>query len=91
MNHPMQPIHVATDGVIRFRGNAIVRLLLDWCSARGLTLNDLAVMPFSDDDFMQLAQLLGYSVSGFGDLSYADPDTVQKADAIAAELREGKR
>jgi hypothetical protein len=35
---------------------------------------------FTKDDRMQLAQLLGYSVSGFGDLSYVDKKIVEEAD-----------
>ena len=35
---------------------------------------------------MQLAQLIGYSVSGFGDLSYADRDVVRRADRKTEKL-----
>ena len=83
---PMQPIVFAERGVIRFKQNAIVRHLLDYASSRGCSLNELARMDFSDDDRMQLAQLIGYSVSGYGDLSYASRESVERADAIAAAL-----
>jgi hypothetical protein len=83
---PMQPIVFAERGVIRFKQNAIVRHLLDYASSRGCSLNELARMDFSDDDRMQLAQLIGYSVSGYGDLSYASRESVERADEIADAL-----
>lgn len=86
MKHPMQDIIVAEDGVVRFRKNKIVRFLLDWATPRGMSLNDLARMDFDDADREQLAQLIGYSVSGFGDLSYASEETVAKADVIAESV-----
>jgi hypothetical protein len=90
--HPHQP-HVWVDGVERFRENKIVRHLVDFGRDRGCSLNDLAVMEFSDEDRTQLAQLIGYSVSGFGDLSYvsdavyeeaANPDNTEVAKQLAA-------
>jgi hypothetical protein len=86
--HPMQPVERAPDGVVRFKANKIVRFLIDWASARGMSLNELAVMDFPDADFEQLAQLIGYSVSGFGELSYVSPEAIAKADERAEALRE---
>lgn len=83
MNHPMQPIILDEEGVVRFKSNKIVEFLLD---AGPFDLNQLALMPFDADDRMQLAQLIGYSVSGFGDLSYANDAAVEAADAAAALL-----
>jgi hypothetical protein len=80
--HVMQEIVVVND-VIRFRENRIVRLLLD---TGPYNLNTLALMDFSDEDRMQLAQLIGCSVSGFGELSYAHPDVVAEADRRAEKL-----
>lgn len=77
--HPVQPI-VLVDGVARFKKNDIVRFLLDYCTERGCSLNQLVVMGFSKEDFNQLYQLIGYSVSGFGDLSGADRKIVKAAD-----------
>jgi hypothetical protein len=88
LKHPMQPIGWDETGkVIRFKANKIVRMLLD---THKLNLNDLAVMDaqgqFNDDDYTQLMQLIGYSVSGYGDLSTSPEEIVEKADEIAAEL-----
>ena len=79
--HPMQPVEIDDHGVARFKVNKIVRLLLD---AGPLDLNKLACMNFSDEDRAQLAQLIGYSVSGYGDLSYARQ--VGKADRRVKKL-----
>lgn len=74
---PMQPIVLAEDGVIRFQENRIVRDLLKTST---LDLNQIALRGYTPAEHMQLAQLIGYSVSGFGDLSYADKDVVRRAD-----------
>lgn len=79
--HPMQPL-VSDNGTIRFQQNSIVRFLLD---SGPFDLNQLATMDFDDEDWNQFAQLLGSSVSGFCDLSYAKPSTVELADAMAGQ------
>ena len=79
MPHPLQPMEKDPEGTIRFKGNAIVRFLLDTSKNN---LNDLACMPFSNEDRMQFAQLLGYSVCGFCDLSYVS-EAVQEAAEIS--------
>lgn len=82
MKHPMQAI-ILKDGVARFQSNAIIEHLFD---TGAIDLNKLATMGFSKEDHMQLAQLMGYSVSGFGDLSYADPLVVRVADEIVEKI-----
>ncbi|MCQ4311746.1 hypothetical protein NAV33_07530 [Pseudomonas stutzeri] len=89
--HPMQPIEFDGKGVIRFRENRMVRHLLDFAAPRGCGLNELARMDFSQDDRMQLAQLIGYSVSGYGDLGYASDESVEAADQIAADLHAAQK
>jgi hypothetical protein len=81
--HPMQQIHLDKDGVARFRANKIVRYLLD---AGPFDMNQLALISFSNKDREQFAQLIGYSVSGYGDLGYASPKSVAKADAKVEKL-----
>lgn len=80
--HPIQPLEKDKDGRLRFKENAIVRYLLD----NGPNdMNKLATMPFSDEDRQQFAQLIGYSLSGYGELSsYVTDD----AYAAAAEMAE---
>jgi hypothetical protein len=67
----------------RFRANKIIRDLED----QGvIDLNKVAAGGYSAADRMQLAQLIGYSVSGYGDLSYASRKSVRLADEIAEKL-----
>lgn len=83
--HPTQPLVVDEQtGHVHFRMNKIVRFLLDTSKNN---LNELHLMPFSDDDFEQLAMLTGYSASGFGELSSSDPERVAQVDAEAEKIR----
>lgn len=79
----MQDIHIDSEGSVRFKANRIVRTLLD---TGRLDMNALSLMDFTNEDREQFAQLIGYSVSGFGTLSYANPETVRKADKRADKL-----
>ena len=86
--HPMQPVYLDKSGVARFKPNKIIEYLFE----RGtLDLNLLAFMKFEAEDRMQIAQLLGYSVSGFGDLGYADPKIVEQAGKEVAKLLAGRQ
>jgi hypothetical protein len=70
--HPAQPIVFDEHGVARFMANPIVRWLLD---TGPIDLNAIAMRrDFTLDDRRQFAQLIGYSVSGYGDLSYGETD-----------------
>lgn len=86
--HPMQPI-VWVNDVVRFKANNIIRHIIDHGS---ISLKDIAMLAgdpengFTQEDQEQLAQLIGYSVSGFGDLSYASEMAVEEADRIAAGM-----
>lgn len=76
---PMQPI---VDH--RFVENRIVSMLLDKCQENGFGLNEIAVMAaqnlFTKQEQMQLAQLIGYSLSGFAELNYVDDETYGAAE-----------
>jgi hypothetical protein len=74
----MQPLLRDVDGVMRFKPNAIVEFLLH---AGPFDLNMLARMPFSDEDREQFAQLIGYSLSGFRELSYVSDAAYEQAAA----------
>jgi hypothetical protein len=89
--HPMQPIGRDASGVVRFKENrAVSYLLAEASEGRRCDMNDLVRAcqhgAFPEADMVQLAQLIGYSVAGFGDLSYAPPDVVAAADEIVARL-----
>lgn len=89
----MQPLVACGDAkathgpVIRFKRNEIV----DWLERTGkANLNEIALMhadgQFSVEDMEQFWQLLGYSVSGYADLSFVRNETYDEAAKKAAEL-----
>lgn len=80
---PLQPIVRDKDGVLRFQKNEIVAFLLDWASQRGMSLNEMARMPFDVADREQFAQLIGYSIGGFSELDYVRDDTYARAEAAS--------
>lgn len=86
--HPIQPIIHTPDGVYRFKGNKIVTFLLE---AGPFDMNQLALMPFDQDDRQQFAQLIGYSVDGYAELSYHSKQIIAKADARVERLGRSKK
>ena len=88
MKNPIQPLSKDEQGVVRFKENVLVRALLDHGQDTGLGLNELArkfYTPDHADDWQQLAQLIGYSLSGYSDLSYVS-DNAYGAAAMMADL-----
>lgn len=97
--HPMQPIVIADDGVVRFQPNAIVAFIVDLLvgsdapgalvagDSTRLTYNDLMGMPWSDADRDHFHQLHGYSVSG---LPWRSQKRQAEADRIADAVRAGR-
>lgn len=95
VRHPMQPL-VHERGALRFKRNAIVAYIVDWCAAKNgcvgyghidtsgpaPSLNELAMMDFPAEDRMQLAQLIGYSVHGYAELNYVQEDNARKLARI---------
>jgi hypothetical protein len=83
----MQPIVWDDNGVIRFQDNKIIKMLAD---AGVLDLNYIAGQCIEKRiphvDQMQFWQLLGYSVSGFGSLSFVTKEMVLAADTAAGQL-----
>ena len=80
MRNPMQPIQKDEHGILRFKENEIVRRLLD---DSGISLNEIAFWDVSREDREQFAQLIGYSLSGFSDLSYVSDETCDVATQMA--------
>ena len=83
MKHPIQPLDLDEHETLRFKANAIVRFLLD---AGPFDMNQLAQMTFSQEDREQFAQLIGYSLSGFGELSYVSDETYERAHSSINHL-----
>jgi hypothetical protein len=87
--HPQQPLEKCPDGVIRFKENKIVRWLVD---SKRISMNELAMMDFPDEEREHFAQLIGYSVTGFGELCYVSDEAYNEAvsnrEKLAATDRE---
>ena len=81
---PIQPIEEDEQGTVRFVPNKIVQYILD---NGGIDMNQIAFKAqtgdgFSQEDQEQFAQLIGYSLSGFGDLSYVSDETYYAASKM---------
>jgi hypothetical protein len=83
--HPMQQIRLV-NGVARFRENKIIRFLL--ATHPTVDLNHIAAANFSREDRIQMTQLIGYSVSGAGDLSTTPVRVATAADQIVERALE---
>jgi len=85
----MQPI-ITVDKVVKFKENRIVSWMLKMLELRGIDLNHIAATfdrtGKDRDDYQHLMQLIGYSVSGYGDLSCHDEHVLRVADAAAERL-----
>lgn len=83
--HPMQPVALDAHGVIRFQRNHIVEYLLD---KGGIDLNHLAARgnAFTQEDWEQFYQLIGYSIGGYHELSRVSDESCARASAAAREL-----
>lgn len=79
LKQPVQPVGLDAAGVARFKDNKIVVFLLD---AGPFDMNQLALMNFSHEDRAQFAQLIGYSLAGYGELSYVSHETYATAQAM---------
>ncbi len=85
INQPVQPLYKTKEGVIRFKENALVQYLL---ANGGIDMNKLAMQEFSDDDRQQFAQLIGYSLSGFGELSYVNDSAWKRANKQLDKMKD---
>jgi len=79
VKNPIQPLVKDTYGKIRFKTNKVVEFLLD---NGGLDMNKLALEEFTDNDREQFAQLIGYSLDGYGMLSYVTDETYDTAHRL---------
>jgi hypothetical protein len=77
---PLQPIYKDEYGTMRFKENAIVRYLLD---NGGIDMNKLASLSFPQTDREQFASLIGYSLSGFSELSYVSDESYAAAESMS--------
>lgn len=78
---PMQPVYRDEHKVARFQENAIVAYVI---RNGNIDLNKIATMDFSKEDQQQVAQLIGYSLSGYSELSYVTDTAWERAVDAAA-------
>lgn len=83
MKETIMPIQPIKDG--RFVPNRIVDKLLE---TSPMDLNSIAMLDFSIQERIQFAQLIGYSLGGFGELSYVDDDSYEAADKMSHGMSE---
>jgi hypothetical protein len=79
LRHPIQPAGLDPTGFLRFKENKIVRKLLDEGS---FDLNDIGCWDVPRGDRVQFAQLIGYSLRGFGELSYVSNRDYDSAEEM---------
>lgn len=86
-SYPDQELVQDAHGTIRFAKNRVVDKLLDIASQHGYSLNEIAIDRcnglFTDNEVSQLNQLTGYSVSGWGGLSYVTEEQTARNDERA--------
>ncbi|HSX22394.1 MAG TPA: hypothetical protein VLE97_06415 [Gaiellaceae bacterium] len=80
------------------RQNAIVRYVVDNAAhvvathpmhAGRLDLNKIVTLPFPQEDREQFAQLMGYSICGYHELSYVSDESAAEASIAAREVLPG--
>jgi len=88
LKHPRQPIGFDGGGTIRFKPNQIILWMLEMGRAgKKFDLCDIASNgDFSNEDLVQLYQLIGYSISGISALSFVSSEEVEACDAIVSKL-----
>lgn len=77
----MQDI-VKIGNILRFKENRIVSDVLD---NSYLDLNKIAMRDYTDEERMQFAQLIGYSLGGYSELGYVSDDSCEIADLMHYE------
>lgn len=88
MTQPIQPLVIDHRGVERFKANAVVTYLLDHGS---IDMNQIVRRFFTEkafpqEDMEQFLMLIGYSLSGFGGISYVSDETYQAVEAMKNQL-----
>lgn len=73
---PMQPIYEDENGTVRFQKNSIVDYLIE---NGNIDLNQIATIDAPREDREQFAQLIGYSLGGYSELSYVSNESYETA------------
>jgi hypothetical protein len=72
-------------GVIRFKANPVVKILLDESQKLGFGLNELSLRDFPQVDWEEFYQLIGYSLSGYHELSAVSDESALAATKAAQD------
>jgi hypothetical protein len=85
---PTQPLVVDDEGAVRFQANEVVRQLLELARNAGVTdLSRLRDLPgIAVGDWEQFTQLIGYTLAGFGELSFVRKSTWKRVATRAEKL-----
>ena len=102
-HHPMQPAYIDESGRPRFLENKIISFLVkhlklgEDTSLNALTMHDLIIKEnegrnagFSQEDWEQFYQLIGYSLSGYMELNLVGDRSYQKAGEMYDSLMKMK-
>ena len=83
-----QPVVRDRQGTLRFKSNEIVVALLKHCEATGLDLNRIfgGAHYWTQEDIDNFYQLIGYSISGYVDLSCISDESKNAAEAASNRL-----
>lgn len=87
MKHPIQPLIMDKNNVLRFKENVIVRYILD---NGGIDLNHIVQQEFPKEDLEQFYQLIGYSLDGFADLDATTNEVYDKALRVWKSKKENR-
>jgi hypothetical protein len=72
-------------GIVRFKGNPIVRTLLDEAQKLGFGLNELGLRDLPQADWEEFYQLIGYSLKGYHELSFVSDESALAATKAAQD------
>lgn len=62
--------------------------MLDFCTQHGYSLNEIAIEFYNDEDYIQLMQLIGYSVGGYGELRCVSNKEYKRVRKMAKKIKE---
>ncbi len=91
MNHPIQPLEEDEHGTLRFKKNAIVCDMSKFLIDNGFGFKEISsgkCRNYQNEDLQQFAQITGYSLYGYGELSYVDEEAYRTAEKMAKAVDE---
>ena len=83
-----QKMEIDSVGIIKFKENKIVSRLLEICDENGYGLNQIFIDFGETEDYIQLMQLIGYSFSGYSELSCVSDKEYYRAEKQYNRLKD---